>query len=78
MTLEDICKEEKVGGKLNRIARKCERLEFLLDCKQVELTIIKSGSQLYMEIQKEIKIIQTKLAELKREGLLSVTAGKVP
>ena len=78
MTLEDICKDKVVRGRLNNVSSKLERLEFLLDCKEVELTIFKSGSQLYMEIQKEIKVIQTKLDELKRVDLLSVSSGKIP
>lgn len=75
MTLEDICKEKTVRGKLNQVARKLERLELLLECKQVELTIIKPGCRLYMEIHKEIKTIQTRLDEVRRVDLLSVSAG---
>jgi hypothetical protein len=78
MTLEDICKDKMVRGRLSNVSKKLERLEFLLECKEVELTIFKSGSRLYMEIQKEIKVIQTKLDELKRQGLLSVGIREIP
>ena len=50
MTLEDICKDKKVRGKLNQVAKKLEQLEFLLECKQVELTITKPGSTSPMKV----------------------------
>ena len=78
MTLEEICKNKEVRGRLNKVGKKLEKLEFLLECKEVELTLFKPGCHLYSEIQTEIKIIETRLDELKRVGLLSVAAGKVP
>lgn len=78
MTLEDICKEEKVRGRLNKVAKKLASLEFLLECKEVELTLFKRDSRIYAEIQNEIQIIQIKLDELRREDLLAIAPGKIP
>jgi hypothetical protein len=74
MTLEELCKENQVRGRLNQVVGKLEKLQFLLECRQVELTIIRPGSQLYTEIHKEIKIIQLRLGELKSESLFSISA----
>lgn len=78
MTLEELCKDEKVTGRLNKVSKKLKSLEFLLECKEVELTLFKRNARIYSKIQNEIQIIQTKLDELKREDLLSIAAGKVP
>ena len=74
MTLEELCKDKGVRCQLNQVDGKLEKLQFLLECRQVELTIIRPGSQLYTEIHKEINIIQVRLDKLKRESLFSVSS----
>ena len=57
MTLEEICKNKEVRGRLNKVGKKLEKLEFLLECKEVELTLFRPGCHLYAEIQKMLPLI---------------------
>lgn len=74
MTLEELCKDKEVRGRLSQVAGKLEKLQLLLECRQVELAIIRPGTPLYTEIHKEINVIQVRLDKLKRQSLFPVSA----
>lgn len=61
----------------NKIARKREQLELLLDCRRYELLICDPNSWMYPEIRKDIAYLEKRLIALNNE-LGTETGNSVP